>query len=301
MSKWKRLSLLIAILAFVQPVEARLNVFACEPEWGALAEELGGEAVSVFSATTARQDPHYIEARPSLIARARRAQLLVCTGADLEAGWLPMVLRQAGNPGIRPGQPGYLEAAEHVPMKGIPARVDRSLGDIHPQGNPHIHLDPRNVELVAAVLSERLAQLDPGQAEHYRSRSDDFRHRWRTAVGQWEAEAGPLRGVSVVVHHESWIYLLEWLGMEQAATLEPKPGIPPTSAHLGRLLSQLEKQPATAIIRAAHQDAKPGNWLAKRTGIPTVELAYTVGGTSEASDLFGLFADTVKRLVAATP
>src|SRR5258706_15845621 len=149
------------------PVAAALNVFACEPEWGALAQELGGDKVSVYLATTALQDPHRVEARPSLIARIRSADLLICSGAELEIGWLPLLLTQSGNSKIQLGTPGYLEASQYVTKLEIPKVIDRALGDIHPGGNPHIHTDPRNISKVAAVIEERLAQLDPASADTY--------------------------------------------------------------------------------------------------------------------------------------
>src|SRR3990167_3202077 len=166
----KKLNPLFAGLLFLVslPAAAEIKVFACEPEWAALVQELGGDKVSVFTATTARQDPHHIEARPSLIARLRRADLLVCTGAELEIGWLPVVLRQSGNSAVQPGRPGYFEAANHVQKLEIPARLDRAEGDVHASGNPHIQTDPRNIGAVAAALVRRLAEIEPAGANYFR-------------------------------------------------------------------------------------------------------------------------------------
>jgi len=172
------------------PAIAALNVFACEPEWGALAQELAGDRVSVYSGTTALQDPHRIEARPSLIARVRSADLVICTGADLEVGWLPLLLTQSGNAKIQPGSPGFFEASLYAAKIEIPKIVDRSLGDIHPSGNPHIHLDPRNIAKVANELGERLIRLDPANADVYKMRAASFQERWRAAVQRWEQRAG---------------------------------------------------------------------------------------------------------------
>ena len=295
-------TLFVAVLVGVAPriAAADLHILACEPEWGSLAEELGGNQVAVVTATTAQQDPHHIQARPSLIAQARRADLLVCTGAELEIGWLPLLLRQGNNPAIQPGQPGYFLAADYVPMLGIPTRLDRAAGDIHPAGNPHIQTDPRNIGRVATALAERLASLDPDHADGYQSRYQAFSDRWQAAIGRWEAQAAPLRGVPIVVHHESWIYLASWLGLRQVGTLEDKPGVPPSSAHLARLLVQLQDAPARCVVRAPYQDSRPSEWLAKRAKIPAVVLPFTVGGTDGARDLFGLFDDTLTRLLEAT-
>jgi zinc/manganese transport system substrate-binding protein len=279
---------------------AALNVFACTPEWGALATELGGDQANVFNATTAMQDPHRIEARPSLIARARNADLLVCNGAELEIGWLPLVQTQSGNPKIQTGQPGYFEAANYVELIEKPQQADRSMGDVHAAGNPHIHLDPRNVGKVASALTERMAALDPQQAAAYRQRGRAFLERWRAATAEWERRAAPLNGAALVVYHKNLSYLMRWLGMREAGNLEPKPGLPPTTAHLAELLTQLQRTPAKAVVRSAYNDPRAAQWLAERAKIPSAMVPFTVGGTERAKDLFGLFDDTIDRLLEAS-
>lgn len=286
------------LFAASAPLQAAIDVFACEPEWAALAGMIGGDAVSVTAATTAQQDPHHIQARPSLIARMRRARLVICTGADLEAGWLPLLLRRSGNPAIQPGSPGYLEAASAVTLLERPAELDRAAGDVHAQGNPHIQTSPHNIAAVATVLQDRLAQVDPAHADQYRQRLADFLARWETATRQWEAAAAPLRGMRIAVQHSSWTYLNDWLGLQQVATLEPKPGVPPSTADLEALLSRFGTEPPAVILRAAWQDARPAEWLSGRTGIPVVELPFTVGGSADAPDLFSLFEVTVQALLA---
>lgn len=290
---------LAALLLVSHAATAAVNVLACEPEWGALTRELAGDKVSVSEATTALQDPHRIEAKPSLIAKARSADLLVCTGAELEIGWLPLLLRQSGNPSIQPGRPGYFEAATLVRRLEIPTRLDRAEGDIHPGGNPHIHLDPRNISLVADMLARRLAEIDGANAAYYQQRQSDFVQRWQTAIKRWEAQAAPLKGAAVVVQHRAFPYLSAWLGLQEVAALEPKPGIEPTSAHLATVLEQLKQQPARMVVRAAYQNERPSQWLAQKAGIPAVMLPFTVGDSERAKDLFGLFDDTVQRLLEA--
>lgn len=289
----------IAAMLLAASAHAALTIFACEPEWAALAAELGGDKVQVYSATTAKQDPHRIEPRPSLIAKLRRADLMVCTGADLEAGWAPMLLRQAANPKVRPGQPGYFEAAAQVQRLDVPARVNRAAGDVHAGGNPHVHTDPRRIAVIAERLAERLAQLDAANATHYRARHADFAARWTKALATWQARAASLRGVRVVAHHKDWVYLYDWLGLVAAGTLEPKPGVPPSAAHLAALKAELARAPARAIVRTPYQDPRPGEWLAQQTGTPLVVLPYTVGGSARATDLFGLVDDTLDRLLGA--
>jgi zinc/manganese transport system substrate-binding protein len=291
------LSSILCVLA--QPATAALKVLACEPEWAALTQELAGEKASVSSATTALQDAHHIEARPSLIARARNADLVVCTGSDLEVGWLPLLLRQSGNDRIQPGSQGYLETSQLVPRLDIPKVLDRSQGDVHPAGNPHIQLDPRNITKVAQVLGDRLAQLDPLNAATYRARTADFLARWSAAVRRWETEAAPLKGLSMVVYHKNMAYLNAWLGLREVGSLEPKPGVPPSTAHLADLVARMQAAPAKVIVYMAYNNPQAAEFLSERTRIPAVMLPFTVGGSDKAKDLFGLFDDTLARLLAA--
>ena len=294
-----KLLLSAAALAFSPFAAAALNVFACEPEWGALAKELGGDHLTVYVATNALQDPHQIQAKPSLLAQARRADLVVCTGAELEIGWLPIVLRQSGNSTVQPGKPGYFEAANYVQKLEVPTRLDRAEGDVHAAGNPHIQTDPRNIGRVATALVQRLADIDPASAAYYQARYRDFAPRWETAIKRWEQQAAPLKGVTVVVQHKGFPYLEHWLGLREVASLEPKPGVEPTSAHLTEVLEQLQREPAKMILRAAYSDDRASEWLAGRAKIPAVALPYTVGGNDKAKDLFSLFDDTVQQLLGA--
>ena len=293
--------LLLLLLGLPVAANAELRVFACEPEWSALAEEIGGGLVKATSATHALQDPHYVEARPSLISKMRKADLVVCSGAQLEIGWLPMLLSKANNPQVLPGKNGFLEASSFVPRLGVPDNVDRAQGDMHPQGNPHIQMNPHNISRVARAMGERMALIDPGNAGAYASGTEDFLVRWEQAIEAWEERAQVLAGKRVVCHHQSWIYLEDWLKLEEVVTLEPVPGIPPTATHLSALLKELgtDGNGADWIIRAPFQSEKASDWLEERTGIPAVMLPLTVGGTEEANNLFGLFEDVLKRLLEA--
>jgi zinc/manganese transport system substrate-binding protein len=288
---------MVALAAWISPARADLNVFATVPEWGALVQELGGDKVKVYTATNALQDPHHVEAKPSLIARARTADLVVATGAELEIGWLPLILQQAGNPKVQPGHPGYFEAAAYVNLLGKPARLDRSEGDVHPQGDPHIQTDARNFARVAPPLAAKMAELDPPNAAYYQARAKAFGERWSAAVARWEREAEPLKGAPIVVQHKAFTYLIDWLGMKEIAALEPKPGLEPTTAHLASVLETLQKTPARMVLRAAYQSDRASQWIAERAKIKAVALPFTVGGDDAAKDLFGLFDDTIQRLL----
>ena len=290
--------LLLAVLAL--PAQAALKVFSTVPEWAALAREIGGDKVEATSATTALQDPHHVDARPSLIARARNADLLLATGAELEVGWLPVVQRESGNSRIQVGQPGYIEAAGLVRMLDVPARLDRADGDVHAAGNPHIQTDPRNFLAVGEGLAARMAQLDAPNAATYRAGYAAFAERWRAQLKRWETQAAPLRGIAVVSQHKAWAYLYDWLGMREVATLEPKPGVEPSLAHLARVRDQAAQSRPRMVIRAAYNPARPSEWFAQEARVPVVVLPFTVGAP-EADNLTALFETTVQRLLKALP
>ncbi|MBS1189226.1 MAG: zinc transporter substrate-binding protein [Rhodocyclaceae bacterium] len=293
----KRLLALLCLLVSAGAAQAAVKVFATLPEWGALAQEIGGDQVKVYTATHALQDPHRVDAKPSLLAQARQAQLVVATGAGLEVGWLPVVVRDSGNAAIQVGQPGYFEAAAYVQRLEVPAAVDRIHGDVHPGGNPHFQLDPRNLLKVGEALAARLADIDRANAAAYAAGYQAFAAKMRAAIPRWEKMAAPLRGVPVIVQHKSFSYLIAWLGMKEVATLEPKPGVEPTSGYLSEVLARQRAQPARMILRAAYQNEGPSAWMAREAKIPAVVLPFTVGGTPGAKDLFSLFDDTVARLL----
>jgi zinc/manganese transport system substrate-binding protein len=291
--------LVVLMVAGVLPAQAALKVLATTPDWGALTTELGGERVNVYVATTALQDVHRVEARPSLVARARSADLVVATGAELEVGWVPVLIQESGNSRIQPGAAGSFAAASALRLLEVPSKLDRALGDIHPQGNPHVQLDPHNIAAVAHALTAKLSALEPAQAAYYAARGQDFDARWAAAMQRWEARAAPLKGESVVIMHRDQAYLCHWLGLNEVASIEPKPGVPPTAAYLGPLVRKLTSTPPKLILLNAYNDAKPANWLAQRVHAPAVVLPFSVGGSPEAKDLFGLFDDTLNKLLAA--
>jgi zinc/manganese transport system substrate-binding protein len=286
------------LLLISSNVHAAINVFACEPEWAALTQQIAGDKASIYTATGPLQDPHQVQARPSLIARARSAQLVVCTGAELEIGWMPVVLRESGNSAIQPGSTGHFEAAQYVTMLEVPTRLDRADGDVHAAGNPHIQTDARNFLPIAEALSKRLIQLDPANTAYYQKQYAAFNQQWRASIAKWEKQASPLKGVSVIVQHKGFPYLNNWLGLKEVAELEPKPGMEPSAAYLGQVLNDLQQHPARMVLRAAYQDGRPSEWIAERAHIPAVIVPFSVGGTPQAGDLVTMFDDTIQRLLA---
>jgi zinc/manganese transport system substrate-binding protein len=286
------------MLAVATPAHAALKVLATTADWGALTAELGGDKVNVYTATNALQDVHQVDAKPSLVARARTADLVVANGAELEIGWLAVLLQESGNSKVQPGTPGYFEATAAVRLMDIPTSVDRSMGDIHPLGNPHIQLDPRNIAAVAKALAARLASMDPANAAYYQARGTDFLARWQKAMARWDVQAAPLKGTPVVVIHKDQAYLCRWLGLNQLAAIEPKPGVPPSAGYLAELVARLPASKPKMILRNAYNDPKAAEWLSQKIGSPVVTLPFSVGGTPGAKDLFGLFDDTLNRLLA---
>jgi zinc/manganese transport system substrate-binding protein len=279
---------------------AQINVLACEAEWAALALAIGAGKVQVHSATTALQDPHHIQARPSLIAKARNADLLICSGAELETGWLPVLLRKSANPKIQPGKTGHFMATEYVNLLGKPEHVDRSDGDIHASGNPHIHTNPQHMLTVAKSLSETLGILDPEHAPYYQQHHRAFSEDLQKMLIKRQADIAHLKGQRIVVHHDSWTYLEQWLGLEQLATLEPKPGVPPTSGHLSALVSKLEVRPADMIIYASYQNDRAAKWLSGKTGTAKVALPYSVNNWQNDMALIFWYEEILDALLTVT-
>jgi zinc/manganese transport system substrate-binding protein len=297
----KKLKLIIiAGLLSVAPLNAfaGIKIFACEPEWESLAKEIGGDKVNIDTATSAFTDPHYIRARPSLIAAIRQSDMVFCTGGQLEIGWLPILLEKSKS-SVQPGQVGHLMASDYVTKLEIPQELDRSHGDVHPGGNPHIHLNPHNLLKIADELTIRLKKIDKQNAKSYQDNFDDFKVKWLSAINKWEQKAKPLKGFPIVVHHKNWTYLIDWLGLNMVGTLEPKPGIPPSASYLNELLGKLKNKPVRAVVHAPYEDKKPARWLAEKIGVDALELPYTVGGNKNANDLYGMFDDTINKLLEA--
>jgi zinc/manganese transport system substrate-binding protein len=291
--------------AAVAAPAAAFTVFACEPEWAALARALLPQA-RVHVATTAKQDPHHIEARPALIAQLRGADLAACTGASLEAGWLPTLQQRAGNPRVQDGAPGMFYAADHVilidvPQRGAAALATPFAGDVHAEGNPHLHADPRRLLEAARALAAQVQALQPAQAGAVGERLARLESRLQARIGDWERRAAPLRGRAVAVQHGSLAYLWRWLGLVPVADLEPVPGMAPTPGHLQRVLQALRPKPPLAIVVARHQDPRPGRWLAAQLGgsVPLLVLPATVPDDSAPDAIEDWFEQMLQALLKA--
>ena len=276
---------------------AKVNIFSCAPEWSALAQEIGGDQVKVYTASNANQDIHHMRAKPSLLAAMRKADLVICSGASLEIGWLPILLNKAGGRQVQEGAIGSIMASDYVQRLGVmEGKVDRSMGDIHPEGNPHVHLDPNNLIIIAGVMAQRLSEIDADNAQLYEGNVQSFKTKWAGLIAAWQSQASALRGAKVAVYHKSWTYLLHWLGIENIASLEPKPGVPPTAAHLNDVLQKVQGQEVVGILIAPFESEKGAKWLSEKSGIPVIKLPFTIGGSDQTKDLESLFDDTLQRL-----
>ena len=274
---FKQSALLILVLCLSgMSARADFKVFACEPEWADLVQSLVPEA-HITVATSAWQDPHYIEARPSLIAAMRNSNLAVCTGASLEAGWLPALIQRASNDTIAVNREGLFYAAAYAHLHQPHAHVDRSMGDVHPEGNPHFHLNPHAVPSIVEALVGRISQVAPAEetkflkAQHLR-----WKMRWGHARENWEAYLPRLQGMKVIVQHTGFEYILRYAGIEAVLDLEPKSGLPPTASHLNAILNDPRLDEAQVIIISPYQDPQPAQWLSEKTGLPVLTLPTTV-------------------------
>jgi len=285
------------MVLFVPSAEAKVNVFACTPEWASLTREIAGDKVTIFTATTVQQDPHTITARPSLIAKMRGTDLLVCTGAGLEAGWLPVLQQTAGKRSVQASGENVIMAARLARLLEVPEKIDRSMGDVHPEGNPHVHLNPNNLLPVSDAILEQLSALDPANKSFFEERHKEFRSKLQSQIKAWTKQAEPLRGMVVISNHPNMAYLYNWLGIVCAGTLEPLPGVPPTSRHLSQLVTIAQNRNVTLIDYVPFENSTAAKWLSDKTGIPYVEMPFTVGGGG-TEDLFQLFERTIQILLS---
>ena len=289
-----------AFLAAPGSARAEIRVAATLPALGALAREVVGTHGTVAVLAPPDQDPHFVDGKPTLILALHRAQLLVHAGGDLEAGWLPTLLAGARNGDIQPGQPGNLDVSTLAgPVLEVPAKLDRALGDVHPRGNPHVWLDPRRARRIALGIAERVAALDPERASAYRDNAQRFAERLDRKIAEWEERMRPHRGRGFVPYHKSLVYLADWLGLAEVATVEPLPGIAPSPSHLASLIVEIRKrEPRPVVIAERWHNQRIARTVAEKAGAPLVVVPGDVGATRETSDYVAFMDDLLRRLAA---
>ena len=282
----------LASLASAQP----LQVVAAYPYIGDLVERIGGSNVRVFSLARGDYNPHMIIPRPSFIAHIRGADLLIINGAQLEIGWMPPLLRQANNPAVQTGEPGFLDLSQYVTLIDVPTSVSREQGDVHPEGNPHFYLDPENILRLARAIKDKLAQLDSRNASYYESRYREFSESWGKKLVEWNEKMAPLKNTRVVEYHKNYDYFLRRYNLQIAGTVEPLPGIPPTSKHIEHLEALLTAAPARFILQDVYNPDDASRHLAEKLNMKLVVLPHDVGAVKETTSIFSLFDELVRRM-----
>jgi ABC-type Zn uptake system ZnuABC Zn-binding protein ZnuA len=278
----------------------KLKVVTTTADIASLASEVGGDRITVTSIARGYQDPHFVEPKPSFLLLLRNADLLAVVGLDLEAGWLPPLLDQSRNNNIRPGSRGYLDVSTGVQVLDRPTgAVNRSMGDVHPQGNPHYWLDPANAVRIAIQIERRLAELRPADAAYFAARLDDFKQRINAANKRWLSTLAPYRGAKIVTYHNSWPNFARHFNLNVVGFVEPKPGVPPSPSHTFQLINQMKTQKVKVVLMEPYFDHKTPQSIADRTGAQLVVIYPSVGGVKGTEDYIKLFDYNVANLVKA--
>ena len=276
---------------------ARLNVITTTQDLAVLTMEVGKGRVKVKSLTHGSQDVHFIEPKPSMILAAKRADMLILVGADLEIGWLPVLIKSARNRKISRGSKGYLDASTAVNLIGKPTGIiDRSMGDVHPQGNPHYFLDPMNGLSVARLISERLSEIDPPGAEIYQNNLESFKQKLLKQFDKWQNTMTDIKQTAIMQYHTSWDYLAKAFGFSITGQVEDKPGIPPSPSRLKSVIDIIQKQKVKLLLMTTYQNKKYARLLSEKTRISVLQLPISVGGTKDVSSYFDLFDYLVKSI-----
>ncbi len=294
----------VLLLAALFPGPARaagkLNVVTATTDLAALAQEVGGDRISVESIARGYQDPHFVEAKPSFLLKLRRADLLIVVGLQLEIGWLPPLISQCGNPRIQVGAPGYLDVSQFAEILEIPTtQVTRAMGDVHPLGNPHYWLDPENGRRVARGIQSKLAEMRPGDAAYFEQRFQSFSQRLTEAEHRWDAQMKPYRGRKVVTYHRSWPNFAKRFGLDVVGYVEPRPGIPPSPGHTVELIGLMRREQVKVILVEPYFDLKTPDAVARETGGKVLVMTPSVGGEKEITDYFKLFDYDIALLIRA--
>ncbi len=274
----------------------KINVVATYPYIADILQKIGGENIKVTSLASGDMDPHTITPRPSFIAKLRSAKLVVINGGQLEIGWLPPVLQQANNPQIIPGSNGFMSLMDFITPLEVNREISRAQGDVHPEGNPHIHLDPANILIFASAIKDKLSQLDKAREIDYQKNYEAFKQKWQLKTNEWETRLQGLKGKYVIPYHKLYSYFLHRFGIQSASEIEPLPGIPPSARHLAGLIYVIKQQHVELIIQDVYHSSQGAKFLKEKTGIPIVIIPHDIGAVKEAVDIFSLFDEIVKRL-----
>ena len=290
---------LIALSGTAASFGGKLRVVATTPDLASIAREIGGNAVDVTALAKPTEDPHYVDAKPSHIVTLNRADVLIEGGAELELGWLPPLLENSRNSKITPGAPGRIVASQGVKLLEIPTSFDRSKGDVHSLGNPHFLIDPVNVKIIAAHIAEHFAQVDPKSASLYRANLAAFSAKVDTKLTQWQKQLAPFKGAKIVTYHKDFVYLAERFKLQIVETLEPKPGIAPSPAHLARVIGAMKAANARVIIVQPYQNRKTAETVARQTGALVLDIPQQPGARKDTATYFDMMDYMVGTLATA--
>ena len=289
--------LMILIIGIPSIVDAKLRVVVSYNYIADIVKKIGGEEVVVTPLSKGYKDPHYITPRPSFIAKMRKADLLIINGGQLEIGWIPPILKKANNPRINPGNKGFLDLFSFIEGIDIPKEISRAHGDVHPDGNPHFHLDPENILIVSKVIRDKLIDLNLSNKDIFTKRYKEFSEMWKKKIADWEMLLEKFSGKNVVQYHKNFDYFLKRFNLEQLGTLEPVPGIPPSTKHILEMIEIINNKGAEFIIHDVYHMKKPSRFVNRKTGVKLVVLPHDVGSVDEAIDIVSLFDEIVRRLL----
>ena len=294
------LFILLAAMAMGRPAGAQvLKVVTTTADLGSLAQEVGGDKVTVIALARGYQDPHFVDPKPSFILAVSRADLLIVIGRELEIGWLPPLINNSRNARVQPGGSGYLDASANVKILEIPTgQITRAMGDVHPSGNPHYWLEPDNGRRMAQAIRDKLSELAPANKVCFAQRYTDFDKRLSEAQKRWSATIAPYKGTKIVTYHRSWPNFMEYFGLDVIGYVEPKPGVPPSPTHTLELIAEMKRQGSKVIVVEPYFDLKTAQSVATQVGGKVLVLAPSVGGVKEAADYLGLFEFDINLLAS---
>ena len=294
MKLWK---IFVLLLLCVQTAfTGQLQIVATYGYIGDIAQRIGKDRVDVVSLARGDYDPHVIIPKPSYIAKLRRADLLIINGAQLEIGWLPQIIRQANNGAVQPGERGFLDLSMHVHLIDVPTSVSRELGDVHPEGNPHFFLDPDNIPIIAEAITEKLSELDPDNQTFYETNDKEVYAQWQQKMKEWEGKLAPLKGEKVVEYHKIFDYFLNRFGFSLVGTIEPLPGIPPTTRHIAEVEQLIKREGVKYVLQDVYNPQDASLYLSKKLNVKLIIMPHDVGSVKEADNVFSVFDEIVRRL-----
>lgn len=293
------ISIAFAWIAFVVTAQAKLNVVATTPDLAAIAKEIGGDKIDLTTLARPTEDPHFVDAKPSFIVKLNKADVLIHGGAELEVGWLPKLIEQARNAKIVGAAKGEVRCCEGVKMLEVPEKLDRSGGDIHAAGNPHFLVDPENAKIVAHHVADTFVSLDAANREFYEANSKRFMASLDAKLVEWQTKLAPFKGEHVVAYHNSWLYFAERFGLKIEIFLEPKPGIPPSPAHLANVMAKMKESNARVVIVDPYLNRKTAETAARGTGAKVVDVTQFPGGVKGTEGGYIALMDYLVNSLAA--